>query len=802
MLRYQVKSALRYFSKQKIFISINIVGLIIAFAVSSLIMLYVINELKYDSQHKNRSSIYRVLNNRQSIQTTDALTTLDVGPLIKESFPEVEKMSRLTNAKIFIVKGEEEITSKAVFVDPNFLEMFSLQSNQKISGNLLLNPNSAVISEKIAQMIFGDTYPVGKDLQIKFPQGKENFFKVTGVVKNPGEFSSINGDLFMNFEYYHKNLCDAFFETYPFFTTFLMVPSGTDISFLEEKINKANLESWTGISTNKYQLQKYSRMYLHSANLSNSFFPAGNAKILYGLFFLVILVVIMACLNFGILSTACALTRNKEVGLRKINGATLRQVKYQILFESFLQVIIALPIALFVARLFLHWFNHFVGRELTFNLSDNAIFMVGMAFLSILTATLAGLITASTSVKVSPVQLLRKETRKFGFGMNLNKILLTGQMVVVIWFLAVTFIIQKQIHFSTSKGLGYNPENMSVCNVHNPNYKGDLYNPKYEDAARLEDVKSRLLSSLAIENLSIVGEAPPIGDQLSSGVIILPETQKTLPIASIRCNADFPEFMGYRLKEGSYFSKDYSGSYEKEIMLNEAAVKYLGLENPVGQVVDMDGAKSVKIVGVVYDFNFQSMRKEIVPVRIRKANKFLSRFDVVIRYSPARANEAIAQFNSTFGNLFNGYESEITFHEDKLKALYEKETTESRIFIFGIVLAVFIAMMGIFGISLFIVRQQVKEIGIRKISGATVSDILSMLNLNIVKWVGIAFFISTPVAWIAAHKWLENFAYKTELSWWIFLLAGVLAMGIALLTISVQSWKAATRNPVEALRYE
>jgi len=165
-------------------------------------------------------------------------------------------------------------------------------------------------------------------------------------------------------------------------------------------------------------------------------------------------------------------------------------------------------------------------------------------------------------------------------------------------------------------------------------------------------------------------------------------------------------------------------------------------------------------------------------------------------------NEAIAQFNSTFGDLYKGYESEISFHENKLKALYEKETTESRIFMFGIVLALFIAVMGILGISLFTVRQRVKEIGVRKINGATVPDILSMLNLNIVKWVAIAFVISAPLAWYAAHKWLENFAYKTELSWWIFALAGLLALGIALLTVSWQSWRAATRNPVEALRYE
>jgi len=802
MFIYQLKSAWRYFSKQRVFISINIVGLIIAFAVSSLIMLYVINELKYDSEHKNRDQIYRVLMNRESVETTDALTTLDVGPLIKERFPEVKKMSRVVSLKTFIIKPEEEITTKAVFIDPDFLEMFSLKSNKKITGQLLSDPNSVILSAKIAQTIFGDEDAVGQSLHLKFPQGKENFFKVTGVVKNQSKYSSVNGDIFLNFEYYRKNICGAFLESYPFFTTFLMIPSGSDISILEGKINKANRDNWTGISTSKYELQNYSRMYLHSDHLSNNFYPSGNAKILYGLLFLVSLVVIMACLNFGILSTACALTRHKEIAVRKINGATLKQIKRQIMFESFLQVIFALPLALLTAWVFLPWFNKFIGRELFFSFSENFVFVAGIILLAFITASLAGLITASTLVGVSPVQLLRNETRRFGFSLNLKQILLTGQMVIVIWFLSVSFLIQKQLHFSTSKGVGYNPENMLICNVNNPSFNSDFNNPQYENIAKLEDLKTRLLGSTAIDNVAIAAEAPPLGDQLGSGIIVFPETQKTMPIASINCNADFPEFMGYRLKEGSFFSKDYAGSHEKEILLNEAAVKYLGLENPVGQFVDMDGAKSVEVVGVVYNFNLQSMRKEIVPVRILKSDKFMMNFDVVVRFQPGLENEAMAQINSTFGDLYKGYETKITVHKDKLKALYEKETTESRIFIFGIVLALFIAVMGILGISLFTVRQQVKEIGVRKINGANVSDILSMLNVNIIKWVAIAFVIATPIAWYTMNRWLENFAYKTELSWWIFVLAGLLALGIALLTVSWQSWKAATRNPVEALRYE
>ncbi len=216
----------------------------------------------------------------------------------------------------------------------------------------------------------------------------------------------------------------------------------------------------------------------------------------------------------------------------------------------------------------------------------------------------------------------------------------------------------------------------------------------------------------------------------------------------------------------------------------------------------MDGAKAVEIVGVVYDFNFQSMRREIVPIRIRKTDKFLKGFDIVIRYRHQMVNEAINHFTQVFNDRYKGYETEIAFHEDMIEELYKKELFEAKVLVLGIVLAVFIAIMGILGITLFAVRQQVKEIGIRKINGAKVSDILSMLNLSLLKWVAIAFVIATPIAWYAMHRWLENFAYKTELSWWIFAIAGLFALGIALLTVSWQSWKAATRNPVEALRYE
>jgi len=801
MLSYYLKSTYRYFLHRKVFVTINLVGLVIAFAFSSLIMLYVINEVRYNSEHKNRNSIYRVISNQESIQSSSGSTMLDLGPLIQENFPEVERMSRFTKTSSWIEKENGEIKAKSAFVDPDFAKMFTQHILVGSGDDLFSEPNSIFITEPMAKMGFGDDYPIGKELKVRFPQG-EYIFKVKGVVENFSEFSSVASDMFFSFNFYHDKLCDSFLESYPAFTTFLLTSRNAKIADLENEINKANTEKWTGISTFKYQLQKFSRMYLHSDNLANSPFPSGNARILYGLIFLVSLVVIMACLNFGILSTASTITRNKELGIRKINGASTSQVKRQIMFESFLQATMALPVSLFTAWLLLPWFNNYLNRSLKFDFIGNLPFVVGLIVLVVLAAFISGLFASLSSTRVNPIQLLQRDQPKMGLGLNLNKILLVGQMMVVIWFLSSTFVIFKQISFSKSSGLGYNPENLIVVHVINPNWKADFNNPQIENSGRIEDLKRSLLNHPAIKNVSVSAEIPPLRDQLNSGVIINQKTNETFPIATIDCQTDFPQFIGYTLKSGSFFSENYIGEQKNEVLLNEAAVKYLGFENPVGEVVSMDGAKMVKIVGVVSDFNFQSMRREIVPIRIRKTDSFFYKFDIVIRYQPQKAEDAIAYFNQIFKEMYKGYKTEITFHEDMIEGLYKKELLEAKLLVLGIILAVFIAVMGMLGITLFAVRQQVKEIGIRKINGAKVSDILTMLNVDLVKWIAFAFLIATPLAYYTMSKWLESFAYQTELSWWIFASAGLLALGIALLTVSWQSWQVATRNPIKALRYE
>jgi len=804
MFFYNLKSAFRYFFKQKEFVVINFLGLVTAFAVSSLIMLYVFNELRQNSEYKNARQIYRLLVNQEAVKTTYAVTTLDMGLLIKENIPEVERATRITHLKPMVLIDDKEISFNSMFVDPDFIEMFDIRGENIIDASFLSEPNSILLTEETAKKIFGSEYPVGKDLRLKFPHGVF-FFKVKGVINNFSKFSVFDGDFIINFDFYHKNLCDAFLESYPIFTTFLMVPSRTDPSFIAKKINKANVEDWTGVSFNKYELQRFNRMYLHSDYLTNNIYPVGNARILYGLFFLVLLIVITACLNFGILSTACALNRSKEIGVRKINGATLKQVKKQIMLESYLLAILALPISLLIAKLLLPWFNILFNRELKFSFMENIPVAVILLILVFLSATLSGFFTSASTVKMTPISLLKKENTKLKTGVNLNKMLLTSQMVIVIWFLAIAILVTKQIHFSQKKGLGYNPENVITINVRAP--KGwdngsDAFNRKIQNPDKLENFKRILKETPFITNVATFYEPPPYADQIGSGSIKLVGMDDRKTIASIGGSAEYPELFEYHLKSGQFFSDNYSGENKYEYILNEAAVKYLGVKEPVGKQVDLGNGKFGKIIGVVEDFNFQSMRKKIVPLKLNKFIDYSSKFSFVLRYKSGMSEEALKAFKSNFNAYYSGYSSETVFHENQIEALYKKEMTEARVLTLGIILAVFISVMGIFGISLFSIRQRVKEIGIRKINGAETQSILSMINLNIARWVGLAFVIATPLAWLSMNKWLENFAYKTSLSWWIFALAGVLALGIALLTVSWQSWRAATRNPVEALRYE
>ncbi len=335
------------------------------------------------------------------------------------------------------------------------------------------------------------------------------------------------------------------------------------------------------------------------------------------------------------------------------------------MFESYLLAVLALPLSLIIAKLLLPWFNNFFNRELELRFLENLPFTLSILVLVILTATVSGLITSISTVKMTPVSLLKKENTKLKSGINLNKVLLTGQMVVVIWFLAFAFLIYKQINFAQSKGLGYNPENILKVTAIAPREwrKGgmDINNPKYHNQNKLEDLKNRLKSYSAITDVSMVYDAPPRGDQLGSGALKLKRTNESFRMASIGGDPNFAQFMGYRLKEGRYLSESNAGDAQYEVLLNETAVKFMGLENPIGEKLDMGKGRTGEIVGVVYDFNFQSMRKAIVPINIDKVRGYLFKFDIVLRYLPGNGNEALANFNSTFNDLYKDYETESCF---------------------------------------------------------------------------------------------------------------------------------------------
>lgn len=652
-----------------------------------------------------------------------------------------------------------------------------------------------LISRELGNKLFGSVNPTGQQILIGF--NDKNFsFMVSSVIEDFGDNSSIRGDIICNFDFYEKNLCDPFFKEYPFYPTFIEVTDGVPVDELELKIYKLLGEEnpW---SIKKYELKKFSKLYLNSGSVANYKFPTGNKRLLNVLIIVVLLVLISSAINFGILSTACAISKNKEINIRKIYGASNNQVRYMALFESFLLVIISLPLILILSYFALPVFNSFFNTDLKLFTSDNGSFLIGIAFLVIFISLSGGLNASWFFSKQSSNNLSAYNSETKVSGSGIQKLLLLGQMFIFICLVNSSFFIYKQIDYSERVALSSDSDNILFIGIENPE-KLDFNNIKYEDFGRLESIMETCKDHPYILNASYIYDQIPKADLVSTGFVKKTDSDEQITVASMSVEKRFPELMNYKLVSGRYFSNNY---VVNEILLNEAAVKSLQLDNPVGNIVEQDGGMT-EIVGVVEDFSYQSVRKEILPLRIRKNNKFRGEFFLVVKYVESKNNDVINYIGKVLSDRLPGYKIEFSFYEDNVASLYINEKKQLSIISVGIIAAMIIAILGLIAISLFSIRQRVKEFGIRKVNGAKVSELLLMVNKSFIKWVIFSFVLACPVVYYVISKWLNNFAYKTEISWWVFLIGGFLALFITIVTISIQSYKTTIKNPVEALRYE
>ena len=788
MLKYNLLIFLRNIRNQKIPNTINLIGLSVGLACTILIFFWIKYELSFDTFHKHSDNIYRVVREYENPDGSVDFSPVTVMPLAKElksSFPNIVKATRFNNAfgEFSVRQGDTRLFAKGAPADKQFFDIFNFPVRYGNITSVFNNNSSIIITKSLSNKLFGKDNPVGQMFEFEL-WGRWNSFEVAAVIDDIPANSNFDFDMIFPINFLvsmgwdENNWLNGTVQTY------ILTSGGTDINDLAKKIAPVNREHHPK-ATALLILQPLTKMHLYNLE--------GGGRITYIYIFATIALVILliSCINFVNLSTAFSGKRAKEVSVKKVIGAHRSQVGKQFLLESVWFAIISLLIALFLVKLGVPVLNKLTDAHIVFHLFEiSTLLFIGVALL----VGIASGIYPSAILSSSKFTILSKNKVPTGnfHGLPLSRGILVGfQFLISVILIVGATTIYKQLLFIKDKNLGFNKENIVRIPVQS----------ELRDPAKQEILKQKLLMSPGILSVSVCNSNFTNWQFTANENDISWEGKQPSDKIEMEINAvdfDYLNTFGMEMADGRFFSNEFPTDGNGAVILNEAAVKALNIENPVGQQFGYHGNR--KIIGVVKDFNFSSLHQEINPlILLIDPYQYQSAY---IKLSGDNIAGALQFIEQSVQQVIPDYMFGYSFLDDNLNKLYKTEQSAGKILSVFSMLAVLIACLGILGLIIYITENRTKEIGIRKVNGAKISEILALMNKGFVKWVVIAFVIATPIAYYAMHKWLENFAYKTSLSWWIFALAGVLALGIALLTVSFQSWKAATRNPVEALRYE
>ena len=816
MNRYIKNFIKRHISNNQICSGINILSLVIAFTSCLLIYSYTLNEYKYDKSIPNHEQLFRVASKVRmgGIDFSSSMTAPPLAKTLVSEILEVQKATRIWEWDILSVKKENDNGSAISYneklvmeADSNFFDVFNYELIQGNSETCLKDPRSIVITEKTAIKYFGNKeYSrgeiIGKSLYLKI-FGRYRPYQIMGICKNPPEqlhfgfniiFSS-NGDPDSGTDHWLNNT---------YYTYVRLIPSA-NTSVVEDKLKlivdkyvngrydkQFALSEKDGSDYWEYILQPVTSIHLTS-NFERELKPNGsirNIKIAIGI---AIMILIIALLNYMNLFTVSNLNRSKEIAVKKISGMKMSSVFFGFISESLFFVIIALVIALAITLMsykLLEPISSGISGMSILKEPYTYIIVISLIFIS---GIAGGIYPAIKMIRVKNIHLLNSIFEKSKIGNKFRQVLVITQFVIAIVLIVSSIVVSRQLSFLLNKNPGFDKEHIVVFDA-----------PVFALRQNFENFKTELLSNSNILSVSTANTVPGDGD-FNFPLYLKKQGedvhQVVIPYGG---DYDFISTLGLQIIEGRDFEKNYDNT--NSIILNQTAVEALGLKDPVGKYIYNSEVRTnneqltrLEIIGVVKDINFESLHKNIRPfaIQLRQFHNYM-----VVRVKPGDISQTIEFVRKKWGEVYPESPFSYSFLSKKFEALYNKEAGMKSFFILFSCLAIFIAIIGLFALSIFIVNQRIKEIGIRKVNGAKVREMLILLNKRFVKWVSLSFVLATPIAYYTMNSWLENFAYKTELNWWIFVLAGSIAMGVAVLTVSLQSWRAATRNPVEALRYE
>jgi ABC-type antimicrobial peptide transport system permease subunit len=782
MIKNYLKITFRNIIKHKGYSFINIFGLAIGMAVSILILLWVQDELSFDRFHKNIETLHLV-GLRQDYGTGQikvSMSPAPLGPALKKEFPEIVNAARRQRCGNVQLKYGEKgfMENRGCYVDPSFLEMFTFPLIKGDAGSVLADPHSIVLTEAMKKKYFDDKEAIGKIINFQ----NEYNLMVTGIIENVPDNSSLDFDFIIPFEFIRKLGADLQSWGENNYFTYVQLRQDVPYRQISKKISGRIKKADPGVSSNLF-LHPFERIHLHS--LSGR---GGNIRYVYIFTLVAIFVLFIACINFMNLSTAQSMKRGKEVSLRKVVGANRKQLIVQFFGESILFSMIALFLALLMVELCLPVFNHFSNKNVTLILHGNPSILTGLVGITLFTGIVSGSYPALLLSSFKPVQVL-KGTLKLGKGSSLfRKALVVTQFVFSIILIISTAVIYNQLDYLQTKNLGVNKDNVLYLPL-----RGNI-------RTQYETVKNELLENTDILSVTTSSHLP---SHISSNTTDWdwegknPDEKVLMGVTFF--GYDYIKTFKMEMSQGRFYSKEFVGDASLAAVVNEKAVEVMGIDSPVGKRLFM-GSHQLRIVGVLKDFHFKSLHREIGPlVSILAPTEQLFMF---IRINGGNVSGAIHYIKKIYKKIEPGYPAVLTFLDERFDRLYRSENRMGQLFKYFAFFAVFISCLGLFGLASFMVEQRTKEIGVRKVLGAKVSGIVLLLSREFTKWVVLANIIAWPTAYVAMNKWLDNFAYRSAIGVEVFILSAFLSLTIAFLTVSYQSIKAAMANPVKALKYE
>jgi len=788
MLRSYLKIAFRNLTRNKSFSILNIAGLAIGMASAMLILLWVENELKYDNFYKNSDRLYQSWNRDRGNKELNCWnnTPKILGPTLKKDYPEIEKATRVNwDATTLLNVGEKKLNVTGTMVDPDFLTMFGFPF---LSGNMntaLDNPGDIVITNKLSKELFGDEDAMGKKIRI---DNKHDFI-VTAVMKDLPRYTDFDFEFLLPWSYMHTVDQDDSSWGNNSTHNFVLLRPNASIASVNKKIEDIIIKHGEHGWTTKSFLYPVSRLHLHS-NFVNGVETGGKIETVKVFIIIAAFILLIACINFMNMSTARSEKRAKEVGIRKVVGAERKSLVGQFIGESVLIAFIAGGLALILAQLFLPAFNNLTGTQLFIDYGNPFFWLVFIWFI-LVTGILAGSYPAFFLSSFNPVSVLKGGFKKVHAAVTPRKILVVTQFTFAIVLIVSTLIIRQQTTYAQEREAGYEKNNLTYVFL-----SGDIQ--KNYDLIRNDLLEKGIA-------LSVTKTSAPLTEGWNSGGASWTGRNPNDRTEFNYYNSDgnLVKTAGLQLVQGRDIDMKNYPTDSTAVILNEAAVKAMGFKNPLGQIIDHgQWDADWHVIGVVKDFILQSPYDPIRPMIIQgpRANWFNL---IHIKLNNARSTAVnIAAMEKIFKQYNPNYPFEYHFIDEQYAKKFSDEQKTGTLTAFFAGLTIFISCLGLFGLAAYMAENRIKEIGVRKVLGASVASITTLLSKDFLRLVLISILIASPVAWWAMNKWLSGYDYHIQISWWIFVAAGAISIFITLCTVSFQAVKAAVANPIKSLRTE